>query len=179
MNSAVESFAGERAGDEPIIKSEVDELVVEFSDDGPVVEPEGDELVVESKADEPVVESNRTDTLIKAALSLSQAIEALGSLNLFGELQPPDVKHGIDFYAEVRRFEVALITEALRITHGSQTRASALLGLHPTTLNCMIKRFDVNADPLANNPGERSPRGRRTKKPPPASIMRHDLAPAR
>lgn len=90
-------------------------------------------------------ESNRNDTLIKAALSLSQAIEALGSLNFFSELRPPDVSRGLDFYREVRRFECALISEALRLTGGSQMRACALLGLNPTTLNCMIKRYGIEA----------------------------------
>jgi transcriptional regulator with GAF, ATPase, and Fis domain len=136
-------------------------------------------LSMERAEDEPGVESSRTDTLIKAALSLSQAIEALGSLSLIGELQPPDVKSGIDFYREVRRFEVALIIEALRVTHGCQRRAAALLGLHTTTLNCMIKRFDVDTDSLAGTPGVQASRGRRAKKPPPALVVLPDLAPTR
>lgn len=86
----------------------------------------------------------QTGALIKAALSLSQALEALGSLNLLGELSPPDVRGGISFYEEVGRFESALIVEALRITHGRQKEASALLGLNPTTLNCMIKRLGID-----------------------------------
>jgi hypothetical protein len=122
---------------------------------------------------------DRTDTLIKAALSLSQAITALGSLQLLGELQPPDVKGGINFYREVRRFEVALILEALRQTHGSQARAAALLGLNPTTLNCMLKRYDINSGLLTARPASERPRRRRRAKsqptPTPATV-RHELA---
>ncbi|HEX8163050.1 MAG TPA: helix-turn-helix domain-containing protein [Pyrinomonadaceae bacterium] len=106
--------------------------------------------------DHRALESSRNDTLIKAALSLSQAIEALGSLNFFNELRPPDVARGLDFYREVRRFECALISEALRLTGGSQTRACALLGLSPTTLNCMIKRYGIEAQTRAAAGGRRS-----------------------
>jgi transcriptional regulator with GAF, ATPase, and Fis domain len=107
-------------------------------------------------------ESNQNDTLIKAALSLSQAIEALGSLNFFGEVRPPEVSRGVDFYREVRRFECALINEALRLAGGSQTRACALLGLNPTTLNCMIKRYGIGASSHGVAVGRR-PRRRRAR----------------
>jgi transcriptional regulator with GAF, ATPase, and Fis domain len=107
----------------------------------------------------------QTDTLIKAALSLSQAIEALGSLNLLTELRLPEIKRGIDFYEEVRGFESALIVEALRLSHGKQTRASLLLGLNPTTLNCMIKRLGIDAESLAGAETNKRPRGRRAKSP--------------
>jgi transcriptional regulator with GAF, ATPase, and Fis domain len=112
----------------------------------------------EQRATEP----SSNDTLIKAALSLSQAIEALGSLNFVGELRPPDVARGLDFYREVRRFECALISEALRLTGGSQTRACALLGLNPTTLNCMIKRYGIGASSHVAAGGRR-PRPRRAR----------------
>jgi transcriptional regulator with GAF, ATPase, and Fis domain len=108
-------------------------------------------------------EPNRNDTLIKAALSLSQAIEALGSLNFFSELRPPDVARGVDFYREVRRFECALINEALRLAGGSQTRACALLGLNPTTLNCMIKRYGIRSS-SSGVAGGRRPRPRHARK---------------
>ena len=87
-----------------------------------------------------------TGTLIKAVLSLSQAVEALSRLNLFGELSLPDVGGGISFYDQVSRFECALILEALRITRGRQREASALLGLKPTTLNSMLKRHGIDPD---------------------------------
>lgn len=88
----------------------------------------------------------RTGTLIKAALSLRQAIEALSSLSVFSELNIPDIKTGISFYEQVSRFESALLLEALRLTDGRQTEASALLGLKPTTLNCMLKRYGIDPE---------------------------------
>ena len=124
-------------------------------------------------------EAQRNDTLIKAALSLSQAIEALGSLNFFSELRPPDVSRGVDFYREVRRFECALISEALRLTGGSQTRASALLGLKPTTLNCIIKRYGIEAEqPSHGGAGARRTSRRRARKVETGAEPRaHEIAP--
>lgn len=98
-------------------------------------------------------ERGQTDALIKAALSLSHAIEALGTLNLLGELSPPDVKGGIDFYEEVARFEHAILAGALRLAHGRQRDAAALLGLNATTLNCMIKRHGIDAAAFSNARG--------------------------
>ena len=110
-------------------------------------------------------EPDRDDTLIRAALSLSQAIEALGSLNFLGEMRPPEVARGVDFYREVRRFECALISEALRLTGGRQTQACVLLGLNPTTLNCMIKRSGIKTAAAEHAaPIGRRPRDRRARK---------------
>ncbi|MGH9947571.1 MAG: sigma-54-dependent transcriptional regulator, partial [Pyrinomonadaceae bacterium] len=50
-----------------------------------------------------------------------------------------DIAHGINFYDEVKRFEVDLILRALEQTGGHQSRAARLLGLNATTLNSKIK----------------------------------------
>ena len=126
--------------------------------------------------DETADDAKRTDTLIKAALSLSQAMEALGSLNFLGELRLPDLKSGINFYEEVRQFERALILEALRLSNGRQTRASALLGLNPTTLNCMIKRLGIDPDPVAEARTRlRAPEGDAPTPHGHVQPLRHDL----
>ena len=51
----------------------------------------------------------------------------------------------IDFYDEVRRFEIELIQSALRRTNGVQTAAAALLGLKPSTLHAKIKLYQMSA----------------------------------
>ena len=51
----------------------------------------------------------------------------------------------IDFYDEVRRFEIELIQSALRRTNGVQTEAAALLGLKPSTLHAKIKLYQMSA----------------------------------
>jgi hypothetical protein len=37
-----------------------------------------------------------------------------------------------------------MITQALRLSHGSQKRAARLLGLNATTLNSKIKSLNIN-----------------------------------
>jgi DNA-binding NtrC family response regulator len=48
------------------------------------------------------------------------------------------------FYEMVFRYEAHLIRQALERTAGHQTRAAKLLGVSVTTLNSMIKRYQIN-----------------------------------
>ncbi|MGB8510099.1 MAG: sigma-54 dependent transcriptional regulator [Pyrinomonadaceae bacterium] len=54
-----------------------------------------------------------------------------------------DVSHGVNFYDEVRRFEIDLIRRALKQTVGHQSRAARLLGMNATTLNSKIKTYNI------------------------------------
>ncbi|HYJ48009.1 MAG TPA: helix-turn-helix domain-containing protein [Pyrinomonadaceae bacterium] len=85
---------------------------------------------------------NRTAALKQLALKL--LIEAQ-SLN---DAPALDVRNGIDFYEEVKRFEVDLIQRALSFTRGNQVRAARLLNMKVTTLNSKIKHYDINIDIL-------------------------------
>lgn len=67
-----------------------------------------------------------------------------------------DIRQGIDFYDEVSRFEVALITRALVETGGQQRRAARLLGLKATTLNAKIKQYGIECA-RRRRAGEASP----------------------
>ena len=49
----------------------------------------------------------------------------------------------IDFFEEVRRFEIRLIQRALSLAEGNQVRAARLLGLGNTTLNYKIKSYQL------------------------------------
>src|SRR5436853_7270820 len=55
-----------------------------------------------------------------------------------------NLKSRLDFFEEVRRFEVRLITRALEVTGGNQARAAKLLGLGTTTLNYKIKTYEIS-----------------------------------
>lgn len=55
-----------------------------------------------------------------------------------------DLARGINFYDEVKRFEIDLIRRALDQTGGHQSRAARLLGLNATTLNSKIKTYNVS-----------------------------------
>ena len=56
-----------------------------------------------------------------------------------------DIARGVNFYDEVRRFEMDLIRRALEQTGGHQSRAARLLGLNATTLNSKIKTYNIPA----------------------------------
>src|SRR5215204_2920623 len=55
-----------------------------------------------------------------------------------------DLGRGVNFYVEVKRFEVDLIRRALDQTGGHQSRAARLLGLNATTLNSKIKSYNIS-----------------------------------
>lgn len=54
-----------------------------------------------------------------------------------------DLSRGVNFYDEVRKFEMDLIRRALEQTGGHQSRAARLLGLNATTLNSKIKTYNL------------------------------------
>lgn len=58
-----------------------------------------------------------------------------------------NIGRGINFYDEVRRFEIDLIRRALEQTGGHQSRAARLLGMNATTLNSKIKTYNINLRP--------------------------------
>ncbi len=80
----------------------------------------------------------RIDNLKAAALTLLQEVHALS------EVKTADVEEGIDFYEEVRRFEMQLIVRALEQTGGHQGRAARLLKLKLSTLNSILKRYQIS-----------------------------------
>jgi transcriptional regulator with PAS, ATPase and Fis domain len=49
----------------------------------------------------------------------------------------------IDFFEEVKRFEVRLIKRALDLAGGNQAKAAKILGLGTTTLNYKIKAYEL------------------------------------
>lgn len=69
------------------------------------------------------------------------------TLNMF---QSEDIRRGLNFYDEVRRFETSLIERALLQTTGHQRRAARLLGLGATTLHAKIKQYNIKFMPDQN-----------------------------
>lgn len=55
-----------------------------------------------------------------------------------------DLARGVNFYDEVKKFEIDLIRRALEQTAGHQSRAARLLGLNATTLNSKIKSYNIH-----------------------------------
>lgn len=63
----------------------------------------------------------------------------------------PEALAQMDFYDEVRRFEIGLITQALRRVHGKQNAAARLLGLNATTLNSKMKQYQMRRKERASD----------------------------
>ena len=80
----------------------------------------------------------RIDNLKNVALTLLQEVQALT------QIKTTDIEQGVDFYEEVRRFETQLIERALAQTSGHQGHAARLLNLKLTTLNSIIKRYNIS-----------------------------------
>ena len=81
---------------------------------------------------------SRIDNLKAVALTMLQEVQALT------QIKTTDVEEGVDFYEEVQRFEIQLIERALAQTGGHQGRAARLLNLKLTTLNSIIKRYNIS-----------------------------------
>ena len=63
--------------------------------------------------------------------------------------RPTDAPAEMSFYDEVRRFEIGLITRALRRAQGKQKAAARLLGLKPSTLNAKMKQYQMRGNDRA------------------------------
>src|SRR4030095_2539443 len=86
------------------------------------------------------------NTKIESAKSeVLQAVAYTLLAQVYGVTEPQkvDVREGVDFYDEVRRFEVSLIQQALFYTNGKQTAAASLLNLNVTTLHSKVKFYDI------------------------------------
>ena len=92
-------------------------------------------------------DKDRVQHVVDLAAALLGEAETLARDKAFTEeatrLRPLDIVGGIDFYAEVERFETHLIKMALAETGGNQAKAARLLGIKATTLNSKIKLFNI------------------------------------
>lgn len=86
--------------------------------------------------------SELVNDLRRRAEDVSSTLEVLGLFGLQSSLSMDSSE--LDFYDEVRRFEIFLIKNALRRTKGSQVKAARLLNLNETTLNSKIKNLNID-----------------------------------
>jgi DNA-binding NtrC family response regulator len=82
------------------------------------------------------------DSLCRQASALTEELEDLRWIGL--PVESVSIEAGLDFYDEVRRFEIFMIEKALKLSGGSQKRAAALLRLKQTTLSTKIKMYQID-----------------------------------
>src|SRR5688572_17605671 len=86
----------------------------------------------------------RMRDLASELLDHSEALDHAGEMaDTSATIVTLDPNSTINFYEEVRRFEVRLIKRALELVGGSQVRAAQLLGLETTTLNYKVKMYGM------------------------------------
>ena len=94
----------------------------------------------------------KLSVLQNALNSLTEAVTVIQSMKtvetnlLFKDLESNFPEKGIVFQKAVKRYEINLIKQALRATKGNQTRAAKLLNLKNSTLNAIIKRYNIDID---------------------------------
>jgi DNA-binding NtrC family response regulator len=91
--------------------------------------------------------AERLERIREMASALLQEAETLDYENALAEsavaVDNLNVRSGVIFFDEVRRFEMRLISRALELTGGNQARAARMLGLGTTTLNYKIKSYEM------------------------------------
>ncbi|HEX6190362.1 MAG TPA: helix-turn-helix domain-containing protein [Pyrinomonadaceae bacterium] len=82
--------------------------------------------------------------LASELLEESEALEHEGELaEASHTIATLSANTAINFFEEVRQFEVRLINRALKLAGGNQARAAQLLGLGTTTLNYKVKTYGL------------------------------------
>lgn len=116
---------------------------------------ESNQLVIVGRSDAPLNTHMRKDAALKTKLDKLLAV----TLSLVNEIKALnitpskiDLRQGVSFYDEVRRFECDLIRQALLLTDGHQVRAARLLGIGVTTLNSIIKRYGISPQDPTREP---------------------------
>lgn len=62
----------------------------------------------------------------------------------FGDLtDSPIFREDFDLAQEIKKYEIKLIKHALKLSDGSQAKATKLLGIKATTLNNKIKTYKI------------------------------------
>lgn len=89
--------------------------------------------------------SRSTSMLPQAKIRLLEQLvaELQQTLESLSDVRIPDIAQGLDFYDEVKRFEIELIKRALIFVEGHQRKAAQLLNLNATTLNAKVKSYQI------------------------------------
>lgn len=86
----------------------------------------------------------RMRDLASALLEESETLEHEGQIaETAATIATLGANGSIDFFDEVRQFEIRLIKRALELAGGNQARAAQLLGLGTTTLNYKVKSYGL------------------------------------
>jgi two-component system response regulator PilR (NtrC family) len=87
------------------------------------------------------------ENVIERAIVLSKgdeiSIDLIPDFIALGDFDTNNLPEGDSFYKKVKRYKLDLIRSALKESNGIQKKAARILGVKPTTLNEMLKRYGV------------------------------------
>jgi len=87
------------------------------------------------------------ENVIERAIVLSKGdeifIDLLPDYISLADFEQAVLPEGDSFYKKVKRYKLELIKSALKESNGIQKKAARILGVKPTTLNEMLKRYGV------------------------------------
>jgi DNA-binding NtrC family response regulator len=84
-----------------------------------------------------IIEQAKSEVLKTVAYALLRQVYGLS------EPQRPNIREQINFFDEVRRFEINLIRQALLFANGKKAGAARLLNLNATTLHSKLKLYGI------------------------------------
>ena len=87
------------------------------------------------------LETNGSREKVRALKQIVMKLQE--ELEFLNEVPALDPDVGLNFYKEVRNFEIELIKRALIHTRGHQVKAARLLQMNSTTLNAKIKQYNI------------------------------------
>ncbi|MDX6611946.1 MAG: hypothetical protein QOD75_1132 [Blastocatellia bacterium] len=118
------------------------------SDDAELINDPGQAQTqgISSAGESEAMAGHRIDGLRQLTMQLFREVQSIS------DVESVKVESGVDYYEEVRRFEVDMIMRALMQTAGHQRRAARLLNLKVTTLNSKIKLFNIKIDDAVRMP---------------------------
>ena len=97
-----------------------------------------------TRANQPSARLKKIRDLAATMLEESEALEHESELaQTSATIATLATNQSIDFFEEVRQFEIKLINRALELAGGNQARAAQLLGLGTTTLNYKVKTYGL------------------------------------
>ena len=104
----------------------------------------------------PNKKNRRNASCMENARLKALARRLLEEIETLDHKQLSETRFPLDFYDEVRHFEIELITRALTHSHGHQLEAAAVINLNPSTLNAKIKQYNIQLNAFNELNGQKN-----------------------
>ncbi len=143
LETSVETMAAGNRKEEALHRKRGETGLTHGADVVSIKQPKRDEHLCNAADTFHDIETIKTDVMRSIARTLDfNATNYSSVLDFHGE-------RGVNFYDEVMKFEIDLLTQALARVSGNQRAAARLLSMKTTTLNSKVKLYRLNVDFIA------------------------------